>query len=116
MCGRFLLNSPIVQLQGHFGFGEWRNLAPRYNVAPTQTVPIVRPRANGQERELAMVRWGLVPFWAKDLSIGSRMINARAEGIAEKPAFRAACKQRRCLVPADGFSEWRKSRAASGRC
>jgi putative SOS response-associated peptidase YedK len=108
MCGRFLLNSPLAQLQGQFGFGERPNLAPRYNVAPTQTVPIVRPRANGQERELAMVRWGLVPFWAKDLSIGSRMINARAEGIAEKPAFRAAFKQRRCLVPADGFYEWRK--------
>ena len=73
-----------------------------------QTIPIVRHRRDGEGHELALVRWGLVPFWAKDLSIGSKMINARAEGIAEKPAFRAAFKARRCLVPADGFYEWQK--------
>ena len=108
MCGRFLLKSPLVRLQGHFGFAERPNLAPQYNIAPTQTVPIVRRRKSEEGRELAFVRWGLVPFWAKDLSIGSRLINARAEGIAEKPAFRDAFKARRCLVPADGFYEWRK--------
>jgi putative SOS response-associated peptidase YedK len=108
MCGRFLLKSPLVELQQAFRFSERPNLAPRYNVAPTQTVPIVRRRQEGEGRELALVRWGLVPFWAKDLSIGSKMINARAEGIESKPAFRAALKARRCLVPADGFYEWKK--------
>ena len=77
-------------------------------MAPTQTVPIVRRQKDGQGRELAIVRWGLVPFWAKDLAIGSKMINARAEGITAKPAFRAAFRQRRCLVLADGFYEWQK--------
>ena len=108
MCGRFLLNSPLVELQRAFRFPERPNLGPRYNVAPTQTVPIVRRRQDGEGRELALVRWGLVPFWAKDLSIGSKMINARAEGIESKPAFQAAFKARRCLVPADGFYEWQK--------
>ena len=108
MCGRFLLKSPLVELQQAFRFAERPNLAPRYNVAPTQTVPIVRRQKDGQGRELALVRWGLVPFWAKDLAIGSKMINARAEGIAAKPAFRAAFRQRRCLVLADGFYEWQK--------
>ena len=87
--------------------GPLLNLPPRYNVAPTQTVPIVRPaRGDRRDRELAMVRWGLIPFWAKNAKIGAKMINARAEGIAEKPAFRAALKSRRCLVPADGLYEW----------
>lgn len=108
MCGRYLLRAPLDLLQRAFRFGERPNLAPRYNIAPTQTVPIVRRARGGEGRELALVRWGLVPAWAKDLSIGSRMINARAEGIATKPAFRAAFKARRCLVPADGFYEWAK--------
>ena len=108
MCGRFLLNSPLVELQQAFRFPERPNLAPRYNVAPTQTVPIARRRKDREGRELALVRWGLVAFWAKDLSIGSKMINARAEGIESKPAFQAAFKARRCLVPADGFYEWQK--------
>ena len=108
MCGRFLLNSPLVELQRAFRFPERPNLEPRYNVAPTQTVPIARLRKDREGRELALVRWGLVAFWAKDLSIGSKMINARAEGIESKPAFQAAFKARRCLVPADGFYEWQK--------
>ena len=87
MCGRFLLNSPLVELQRVFRFPERPNLEPRYNVAPTQTVPIARLRKDREGRELALVRWGLVAFWAKDLSIGSKMINARAEGIESKPAF-----------------------------
>jgi len=108
MCGRFLLKSPLVELQGAFGFAERLNLEPRFNIAPAQTVAIVRLRANGDGRELALVRWGLVPAWAKEPAIGGKMINARAEGIAAKPAFRAAFRQRRALVLADGFYEWRK--------
>jgi putative SOS response-associated peptidase YedK len=105
MCGRYSLTTPVESLRRLFGFTGLPNLAPRYNIAPTQDVPIVRQGAEG--RELAMVRWGLVPGWAKDLSIGNRMINARAETLAEKPAFRGSFKARRCLVPADGFYEWR---------
>ena len=107
MCGRFLLHSPVDLLQRAFGFSELPNLQPRYNVAPTQAVPIIR-RKEGSGRELTMVRWGLVPFWAKDLKIGSQLINARAETVTSKPAFRAAFAKRRCLVPADGFYEWQK--------
>jgi putative SOS response-associated peptidase YedK len=80
---------------------------PRYNIAPTQYIAAVRNAEDG-ERELALLRWGLIPFWAKDPSIGNRMINARAETVAEKPAFRAAYKRRRCVVLADGFYEWRR--------
>lgn len=107
MCGRFLLHAPVDLLQRAFGFSELPNLQPRYNIAPTQTVPIVRQKEDGG-RELAMVGWGLVPFWAKDLKIGSQLINARAETVPSKPAFRAAFAKRRCLVPADGFYEWQK--------
>src|ERR1041384_1733807 len=78
---------------------------PRYNIAPTQSVIVV---GDDGERYLKQMRWGLIPSWAKDESIGNRMINARAETIAEKPAFRAALKKRRCLIPADGFYEWKK--------
>jgi putative SOS response-associated peptidase YedK len=111
MCGRFLLHSPLAELQRAFRFAGRPNLEPRFNVAPTQRVAIVRLAAGDggtSRRELALVRWGLVPAWAKDPAIGSRMINARAEGIAGKPAFRAAFRQRRALVPADGFYEWKR--------
>jgi putative SOS response-associated peptidase YedK len=81
------------------------NVPARYNVAPTQQVPIVR--LEDGRRRLAMVRWGLVPFWAKDLNVGYKMINARAETVAEKPSFRTAFRKRRCLVPASGFYEWK---------
>lgn len=104
MCGRFtnLLSwREIVELYGITNTDFRPNLAPRYNVAPSQDVPIVRAG-----RELAVVRWGLIPFWAKDEKIAWRTINARAETVAEKPAFRAAFKARRCLVPASGFYEW----------
>lgn len=107
MCGRYQLHTPVAILQQAFRFSQRPNLEPRYNIAPTQSVPIVR-RTTGDELELAMVRWGLVPFWAKELSVGARMINARAERVATAPSFRAAFKARRCLVPADGFYEWRK--------
>jgi putative SOS response-associated peptidase YedK len=104
MCGRFALATSGAQLATQFALAEAPQLAPRYNIAPTQSVAIVRAAATG--RELVSLRWGLVPVWAKDPSIGSRMINARAETAAEKPAFRTALRQRRCLIPADGFYEW----------
>lgn len=118
MCGRYALYTPPEAMVRLFGITEMHitDLAPRYNIAPTQDVPIVRVSPYGEPaeagsdvRELAVVHWGLVPFWAKDPSIGNRMINARAETVADKPAFRAAFSRRRCLVPADGFFEWRKS-------
>ena len=105
MCGRFVLATPISELQRAFGFADAPNLPPRYNVAPTQYVAVVTA-ADGGGRALTAMRWGLVPFWAADPSVGARMINARGETVAEKPAFRVAFRQRRCLVPADGFYEW----------
>lgn len=104
MCGRFTLAVPGEQVAAQFQLAEAPALAARYNIAPTQQVAAVRATEAG--RELGMFRWGLVPSWAKDLSIGARMINARSETAAEKPAFRAAMRQRRCLIPADGFYEW----------
>jgi putative SOS response-associated peptidase YedK len=105
MCGRFTLRTPTPVLIKEFDLATGPELQPRYNVAPTQDVAVVRhdPR---QQRELSLLRWGLVPFWAKDISIGNRLINARSETAAEKPAFRAAFQRRRCLVLADGYYEW----------
>ncbi len=105
MCGRFSLTTPLEGLRALFLFEESPNLPPRWNIAPTQQVAAVRADADGQ-RHLAMLRWGLVPGWAKELSIGARMINARGEGVAEKPSFRQAFAKRRCLIAADGFYEW----------
>lgn len=107
MCGRYtnrLTWSEIVRLYRITSRQPALNLQPRYNIAPTQSVAAVRLGTDG--RELAMLRWGLVPSWAKDIAIGSRMINARAETLAEKPSFRSAFKSRRCLIVADGFYEW----------
>lgn len=108
MCGRFTLTASPEALQAQFALPEAPQLAPRYNIAPTQPVAIVRTSAKDGQREWTHVQWGLVPSWAKDPSIGARMINARAETVAEKPSFRAAFKRRRCLVPASGFYEWKK--------
>ncbi len=106
MCGRYSITTPEEAVRRHFAYGgPPRNLAPRYNAAPTQALPVVRPGADGGRR-LDLLRWGLIPSWAEDASIGSRLINARGETVAEKPAFREAFRQRRCLVPADGFYEW----------
>ncbi len=107
MCGRYSITTAPEALRRLFEFHNLPNLAPRYNVAPTQSAPVVR-RAEDGRRELAMLRWGLVPHWAKDLSIASRLINARADTVAEKPAYRDAFRHRRCLVPTDGFYEWRQ--------
>ena len=106
MCGRFTLISNISELQLRFGFAmEDPELRPRYNIAPTQQVLTV---VNDGERRGEMMRWGLVPSWAKDVKIGNRMINAVSETAATKPAFRSAFRRRRCLVLADGFFEWRR--------
>jgi putative SOS response-associated peptidase YedK len=106
MCGRYELHTHPAALALAFGLSEFPSLAPRYNIAPMQDVPVIR-RTPAGDRELAHVRWGLVPRWAKDPSIGSKMINARGETLAEKPSFRTALKRHRCLVPADGFYEWK---------
>jgi putative SOS response-associated peptidase YedK len=108
MCGRFTLITPAEVVAEQFQLIEVPSLSPRYNVAPTQPVAAVRPSPGNGGRELVLLRWGLVPFWAKDPAIGSRMINARSETVAQKPAFRAAFRRRRCLVPADGFYEWQR--------
>lgn len=108
MCGRFAFYSPSEATTALFGVTASVEVQPRYNIAPTQFIAAIREDAN-KERELVMLRWGLVPFWAKDPSIGNRMINARAETVAEKPSYRAAFRHRRCLVLADGFYEWCRS-------
>lgn len=107
MCGRFAFYSPAEATAALFGASGSLGLEARYNIAPTQYVAAVR-NAGDDGRELVELRWGLVPFWAKDPTIGNRMINARAETVAEKPAFRAAYRRRRCLVLADGFYEWHR--------
>ena len=105
MCGRFAFYSPGEATAALFGVSGALPVEARYNIAPTQYIAAIRD--DGEDgRELTMLRWGLVPFWAKDPSIGSRMINARAETVAEKPSYRAAYRHRRCLVLADGFYEW----------
>ncbi len=108
MCGRFTLTSTPELLARRFGLEEPPSeLVPRFNIAPNQDVATIRAREDGT-RVLEMRRWGLVPAWARDPKIGNRMINARSETVSEKPAFREAYRRRRCLVPADGFYEWRK--------
>jgi putative SOS response-associated peptidase YedK len=112
MCGRFAFYSPAEAAAELFGFEPAVEIPPRYNIAPTELIPVVRS-ARPEGREIVMLRWGLIPYWAKDASIGNRMINARAETLADKPAYRSAYEKRRCLVLADGFYEWRKE--ASGK-
>ena len=105
MCGRFAFYSPAEATAALFGAEAGLALKPRFNIAPTQDIAAVRG-SDGKNPELVSLRWGLVPFWAKDPAIGNRMINARAETVAEKPSFRAAFRKRRCLILADGFFEW----------
>lgn len=109
MCGRFTQTRPWSELVSLYRITEAVSARPperRYNIAPSHDVAVVRPAGEGHGRELVSLRWGLVPPWAKDLAMGARMINARAETVAEKPAFRAALRARRCLIIADGFYEW----------
>jgi putative SOS response-associated peptidase YedK len=111
MCGRVKLSTDFSQLKIVFRIPPERpapNFAPSWNVAPTDSLPIVRYDAKAGERSLDLMRWGLVPYWAKDLKIGFSTINARAEDVETKPAFREAFKRRRCLVPVDNFYEWQK--------
>jgi putative SOS response-associated peptidase YedK len=108
MCGRFTLRTPQAVLVEQFRLKSIPPLQPRYNIAPTQQIGVVREREPAQ-RDFAWMHWGLVPFWAKDPSIGNRMINARADTAAEKPSFRDAFKKRRCLILADGFYEWQNT-------
>ncbi|MEQ8770452.1 MAG: SOS response-associated peptidase [Phycisphaerales bacterium] len=115
MCGRFTRSYSWQEVHDFLDlkFPEELEIPASYNVAPTQVSPVARNGERG--RELAWCRWGLVPSWAKDPSVGSRMINARAETAAEKPAFRAAMKRRRCVVPASGFYEWQKDAGGKKR-
>jgi putative SOS response-associated peptidase YedK len=106
MCGRFTLVSPFVAVAERFRVAAPAGLRPRYNIAPGQEILCVL--GDGKNR-LESLRWGLIPFWAKDPAIGNRLINARAETLAEKPSFRQAFARRRCLVVADGFYEWRSA-------
>jgi putative SOS response-associated peptidase YedK len=107
MCGRYTLTS-IDGLIEEFGLiQEPLNFTPRFNIAPTQSVPVIDNRRKDQ-RALTSMRWGLIPYWAKDPTIGNKLINARRETVAEKPAFRDALRRRRCLVVADGFYEWKR--------
>ena len=110
MCGRYSLIADLGELARRFEFdGDWLKFESAYNVAPTQDVLTV---VGGDARRGGFMRWGLIPHWAKNASIGSRMINARAETVAEKPAFRDALRRRRCLVLADGFYEWQRTGGA----
>ncbi|MDQ4060020.1 MAG: SOS response-associated peptidase [Pseudomonadota bacterium] len=106
MCGRYSLTLPPEAVRRLFAYADQPNFPPRYNIAPTQ--PILTVRAERGARKAALARWGLIPGWVKDPNQFRLLINARAEGIADKPSFRAAMRHRRCLVPADGFYEWKK--------
>jgi putative SOS response-associated peptidase YedK len=105
MCGRYTLTSAPEAIRKMFGYAEQPNFPPRYNIAPTQPIAVVR--SFDGKRQFTLMRWGLWPSWVKDPKKFSLIINARGEGIADKPAFKNAIKRRRCLIPADGFYEWK---------
>jgi putative SOS response-associated peptidase YedK len=104
MCGRYVITSSPAAIRALFGYGEQPNFPPRYNVAPTQPIPVVR-LVEGK-RTFALMRWGLLPSWVKDPKTFPHLINARGESVLDKPAFRNAMRRRRCLIPSDGFYEW----------
>ena len=106
MCSRYFLDADGNVIAYTFQVPVHERIRKRFNIAPTQPAPVIRVDQEGV-REVALLRWGLVPFWAKDPAVGTKMINARAEGLETKPAFRAAMRERRCLVPATGFFEWK---------
>ena len=110
MCGRFSLTSPIEAVRQLFGFREIPNLQARYNIAPTMEIAAIRLSSNKSNPgpELFSAHWGLIPSWATSINYSSKMINARSETVAVKPAYRAAYKSRRCLIPTNGFYEWQK--------
>ena len=109
MCGRFRLGKGREALKKFFGAYNDIEWEPRYNLAPTQDIPVVRQDPHEPKRLLSLMRWGLIPNWSKDTSTAARMINARSESVADLPAFREPLRSHRCLIPADGFYEWKKS-------
>jgi putative SOS response-associated peptidase YedK len=114
MCGRYRLSRRKQIIEEYFGSAPWDDdWNPRYNIAPTQPVPVIRQHPKEPVRQISTMRWGLIPSWAKDASVATGTINARSETAATKPAFRDPIKFRRCLIPADGFYEW--SRTANGK-
>jgi len=113
MCGRYVIMSTPAAIRALFGYAEQPNFPPRYNVAPTQPVPVVRLLEG--KRSFTLMRWGLLPSWVKDPKTFPLLINARGDGVLGKPAFRAAMRRRRCLIPTDGFYEWQASGAGPKR-
>jgi putative SOS response-associated peptidase YedK len=110
MCGRYRLSRRKQLIEEYFDTSPWDDdWSPRYNIAPTQPIPVIRQHAKEPVRQIATMRWGLIPNWAKDVSVATGTINVRSESAATKPAFRDPLKFRRCLIPADGFYEWKKS-------
>jgi len=110
MCGRYRLSRRKQLVEEYFdSVSDEQDWEPRYNIAPTQPVPVIRQNAATPVRELSLMRWGLIPSWAKDASCAASMINARSETASTKPAFADALKYRRCVIPADGFYEWKRS-------
>jgi len=107
MCGRYTLRTPKERIKREFQLQEEPSVEARFNITPTQNVLAVRQRADG--RVAAELKWGLIPSWAKDASMGARLINARSETVTEKPSFREAFKRRRCIIPADGIYEWQRT-------
>ena len=106
MCGRFALKAPPAELVTRFDLAACADFGPRFNIPPGTDIPVIRQSPEG-ERVLHLLRWGLIPHWSKDTSIGAKLNNARGETVAQKPSFRDAFKRRRCLIPADGFYEWK---------
>jgi putative SOS response-associated peptidase YedK len=109
MCGRYRLSRRKQIIAEHFDASGDEDWGPRYNIAPTQPVPVIRQNAREPVRELSLMRWGLIPSWSKDPSGAASLINARSETAAAKPAFRDPLKSRRCLIPADAFYEWSRT-------
>jgi putative SOS response-associated peptidase YedK len=110
MCGRFTLTCDGEQITQQFQLSEVPEISPRYNIAPTQLIATVGINLTSENRQFNWMRWGLIPSWAKDQKMGAKLINARVETVAEKPSFRHAFSQRRCLILADGFYEWQKQK------
>src|SRR5438552_18762452 len=112
MCGRYRLSRRKQIIEECFDSARWEeDWSPRYNIAPTQPVPVIRQHPKEPVRQLSLMKWGLIPSWAKDSSVAAQMINARSETACMKPSFRDALKFRRCLIPADGFYEWQRTRS-----
>jgi len=109
MCGRYRLSHRKQLVEKYFDSSGDEDWTPRFNIAPTQQIPVIRQNPKEPRRQLSLLRWGLIPSWAKDSSGAARTINARSETAASKPAFRDALKSRRCIIPADGFYEWKRS-------